>query len=499
MTDKTIHQIAPNLLVPSPYNRRIIHDNDPTIASLGSSIQALGQLEPVLARRIAGGLYEIIAGHRRHRACAVKVLPTVDCVLHEVDDATAKAMTLVENLQREGQHFLDEALSVGDLLEAGLDAAEVAAKVGHDARWVHGRASLRHLSPAWAEAIRTKPDLAWVGIAHAELIARLPLDSQAALLAEIDGWEMDAKELAQHIERSYTRVLSTAPWALDDLALYPTAKACTDCPKRASCQTALWPETIGNDRCLDATCWTEKHRRWVIGEAKRIAAKSPAGVVAIVAPRGGMELGDLPAGLVKVESEYHLTHAKKGTPGAIQAFDVRTGKTTWATPSATYCPPATAKALGGSKPAKATPEKSATESKGPTPADRRLAKRLSWRLEHLAEAALNALEIPPPANLLQIYAHLALENGHLRRSEAWNRIDAMTPEIALGLIMSDLIERLHTLAENPVFATQLDLIDTAAIERLEGLLQLHPAEQATKALAEFPEPRTKAANLTTEG
>ena len=498
---QTYHRTLPiEALVPSPHNRRPISDTDPALKSLAESIAAVGLLEPVLVRTTdRDGVFEIMAGHRRHRAVRLALLPSIECIVHQgLTDAEAKAITLVENLQREGIHWLDEALLVAELLDAGTDPAEVAAQVGHDQRWVQGRASLRGLIQAWVDAIRQDGDRAWVGISHAELIARLPMETQAKLLEDLSDFdEYSAKELEDLIERRYTRALSTAPWALDDLALYPAAKACTDCPKRASCQTVLWPDLAGNDRCLDATCWTEKNRRWIVGKAASLVTKA-SGPVALITSRGDAPLGDLPAGIVEVSAEYHVTPAKKSTPGAVQALDARTGKTSWVLPSAQYCPPAVAKALGQ----KATPASAKTasgEPKGPNADDRRTAKRLTFRLSKLAEEATEALEVPAPERLLQIFAVVALEGGNLRKAEAWKRIDVMSPETARDLLWSDLVERLHNFGSQPVFATQLDAVDASAIEHMEQLLQLDPAEQAAKALAEVPEPRSKAANLSGEG
>ena len=510
MSLDTIQHLPIRSLVPSPHNRRTISDSDPALQSLASSIQALDVLEPLLVRPLSGDRWEIIAGHRRHRACFLADRVFAPCIVHQVDDGQAKAMTLVENLQREGLHWLDEALSVADLIDELHDPAEVAARVGHDVRWVIIRASLRHLIAAWVDAIRSAPDddarqpFAWIGVGHAALIARLPADTQASLLERISGVpnrRFDLEELQELIEGSFVHLLAKAPWALDDLALYPASKACSDCPKRSSCQTMLWPDqTPADDRCTDPTCWNEKNRRYVISEAKRLAAKG--GKVAVIVPRWEKtDLGKLPENVVKVEGDYALQPAKKSTPGAVQAVDFETGKTSWRIP-ASYAPQELRKALDFKANPPASGKGSANvpqEPKGPSADDRRTAKRLTFRLSKVAEAATEALGVTAPERLLQIYAVVALEGGNLRKSEAWKRIDNITPEIARELLWSDLVERLHNFGAQPVFATQLDAVDASAVARMEQLLELEPAHQASLALAEIQEPRGKAANLSGEG
>ncbi len=58
-------------------------------------------LQPLVVCEISADRYEIIAGERRWRACKLAYLTEVPVVIRQVDDETAMAMALVENLQRE--------------------------------------------------------------------------------------------------------------------------------------------------------------------------------------------------------------------------------------------------------------------------------------------------------------------------------------------------------------------------------------------------------------
>jgi len=76
---------------------------------LADSIKKQGVLQPLLVRELNNGRYEIIAGERRWRASQLAGLKEVPVILKQVDDETAMAMALLENLQREDLNAMDQA------------------------------------------------------------------------------------------------------------------------------------------------------------------------------------------------------------------------------------------------------------------------------------------------------------------------------------------------------------------------------------------------------
>lgn len=95
-------------LQPGRYQPRASFD-DASIVELAESIKKQGLLQPLLVRELADGRYEIIAGERRWRACQLAEMHNVSVIAHQVDDETAMAMALVENLQREDLNAMDQA------------------------------------------------------------------------------------------------------------------------------------------------------------------------------------------------------------------------------------------------------------------------------------------------------------------------------------------------------------------------------------------------------
>ncbi|MDP3558978.1 MAG: ParB/RepB/Spo0J family partition protein [Legionellaceae bacterium] len=102
-----------------PYQPRTVIE-DAALQELSQSIQQQGLLQPIVVRRKQQDpeRYEIIAGERRWRACQLAGLKEVPICIQTVDDKTAMAMALVENLQRENLSILDQANAMQQLAEA---------------------------------------------------------------------------------------------------------------------------------------------------------------------------------------------------------------------------------------------------------------------------------------------------------------------------------------------------------------------------------------------
>lgn len=101
-------KLAVDCLQPGKYQPRGEMEEAP-LMELAQSIKKQGLLQPLLVRELSNGRYEIIAGERRWRASQLAGLTEVPVLLKQVDDETAMAMALVENLQREDLNAMDQA------------------------------------------------------------------------------------------------------------------------------------------------------------------------------------------------------------------------------------------------------------------------------------------------------------------------------------------------------------------------------------------------------
>jgi len=120
------------MLEPSPFQPRGPIDPGP-LQELADSIKEHGVLQPILVRQKPGaaGQYEIIGGERRWRAAQLAQLHEVPVILRNLDDRSAMAAALVENLQRQDLNALEEAEGFRRLIdEFGLTQEGLGQAVG---------------------------------------------------------------------------------------------------------------------------------------------------------------------------------------------------------------------------------------------------------------------------------------------------------------------------------------------------------------------------------
>ena len=116
-----------------PYQPRKSMDDD-ALEELADSIKVQGLIQPIVVREVNSNTkvkYEIIAGERRWRASKMAGLKTVPVVIKNVDNQTAMAMALIENLQRENLNSHEEAEGLDRLIrEHSLTHSDAAKLLG---------------------------------------------------------------------------------------------------------------------------------------------------------------------------------------------------------------------------------------------------------------------------------------------------------------------------------------------------------------------------------
>lgn len=127
-----IHEIDINLIMPNKDQPRKVFDVE-KISSLGESISEHGLLQPIVLKK-TGGLYEIIAGERRWRACKHIGLKKVPSIIKDVDSSTIAQLALIENLQREDLNPIEEAMAYHRLIEEYQITQEKMSKIAGKSR-----------------------------------------------------------------------------------------------------------------------------------------------------------------------------------------------------------------------------------------------------------------------------------------------------------------------------------------------------------------------------
>ncbi len=198
-------------------------------------------------------------------------------------------------------HPYEEAQGFQRLLDIpGYDVAALVEKSGKSASHVYARLSLLQLIPTVAEAFTQER----ITASHANLIARLPQESQAEAFEQCwrKDWQdkephlLPAKHVAAWIQANLYLSLADAPFDREDPTLNPAAGACVTCPLRSGYNTALFADVV-TDQCLDSACYHSKVEAFLDRE---IAAHP---------------------GLVQIENGWR--NPKEQRPGAVQRGHVR--------------------------------------------------------------------------------------------------------------------------------------------------------------------------------
>jgi ParB family chromosome partitioning protein len=95
---------------------------------LVNSVKTHGVMQPIVVREIETG-YELIAGQRRLAASRGAKKKTIPAVIRNVDDKTALALSLIENIQRVDLSPMDEAHSIDMLKKEFKLSNEECAKI----------------------------------------------------------------------------------------------------------------------------------------------------------------------------------------------------------------------------------------------------------------------------------------------------------------------------------------------------------------------------------
>lgn len=123
-------QVDTALIEPNPFQpRKTFYDE--SLAELSSSIKEFGVIQPLLVRQKTDHSFELIAGERRLRASKLAGLALVPVIVKELTDQEMAELAMIENLQREDLHYLEEAEGFQQLIaNFGFTQEELAVRVG---------------------------------------------------------------------------------------------------------------------------------------------------------------------------------------------------------------------------------------------------------------------------------------------------------------------------------------------------------------------------------
>lgn len=282
--DQTVHASAPQriaieLLRPSDtkmQQKRRATFNLAKIAELADSIKQQGLLQPILVRQSNFNNspkmehYEIIAGERRYLASKLAGLTEIDCLVRDLTDAQVLEAQLVENLQREGVHPLEEAEGYRELLALKkIPADELGAQIGKSRAYVYARLKLLDLCPEAREAL----DNGDLDASKALVIARLSPKLQQRVMKDYrfdTGNRYSYKSLVDRVREMLLCDVAAAPFTADDATLFTLGKkvkgqqevielpACAGCASYGPNDIELAAELGDRRLCFNKHCFEQK-------------------------------------------------------------------------------------------------------------------------------------------------------------------------------------------------------------------------------------------------
>lgn len=184
-------------LQPGKYQPRREFSDD-SLMELAQSIKHQGLLQPLVVRSIGPSQYEIIAGERRWRACQLIALTEVAVIVRDVDDETAMALALIENLQREDLNVMEQARAMQRLMDDfSLSHQQIAELVCKSRATVSNFLRLLHLSPYVARLLEHGD----IDMGHARCLLTLDASMQQQVAEQICAKQWSVRQTEAWVAR----------------------------------------------------------------------------------------------------------------------------------------------------------------------------------------------------------------------------------------------------------------------------------------------------------
>ena len=201
--DKKLEDIPVERIRPNPNQPRVSFD-DESIEELAQSILQVGLIQPLVVRR-AGDYYELVAGERRLRAMKSLGRKLVTCIVQdELEEEASAMMALIENLQREDLHYIEEARSYETLLTTyRLTQEGLAERLGKSQSSIANKLRILKLDDRVKEAMIS----AGFTERHARALLKLrEPEHQLAVINKVSSKKLSVKETEKLVDKTLDKL-----------------------------------------------------------------------------------------------------------------------------------------------------------------------------------------------------------------------------------------------------------------------------------------------------
>lgn len=190
-------ELPVSYLKPGQYQPRKDMEAD-ALEELSLSIRSQGVIQPIVVRLVAENSYEIIAGERRWRAARQAGLKVVPCIIKNVVDRAAIAMSLIENIQREDLNVIEEAQALERLQnEFELTHQQVAEVIGKSRTTVTNLLRLNQLENSIKRLVEQKK----LEMGHARSLLALEHPQQIEVAAIIIKKQLSVRDTEKLVKK----------------------------------------------------------------------------------------------------------------------------------------------------------------------------------------------------------------------------------------------------------------------------------------------------------
>jgi len=201
-TPSGMQNIGVDLIQRGTYQPRV-HFEPEALQDLAESIKSQGVIQPIVVRPMGSGQYELIAGERRWRASQLAGMAEIPAVIRELDDQTAAAISLIENIQREDLNPLEESRALQRLIdEFSMTHQQVAEVVGRSRAAVTNLLRLRDLN----EDVKKLVDEGKLEMGHARALLALSGAEQTQIARKVAELGKSVRETEQMVRKQLNPV-----------------------------------------------------------------------------------------------------------------------------------------------------------------------------------------------------------------------------------------------------------------------------------------------------
>ena len=207
MREREVARIPIDAIRPNPYQPRRVFSQE-ALEELSASIKQYGLLQPISVRKAGNDAFELIAGERRLRASKLAGLTYIDAIIFSAYEQDSAVIAMMENLQRENLHYMEEAEGYQNLIrDHGLSQDELARKLGKNQSTIANKMRILKL-PMPVKRLLLQHNLTE---RHARALLRLhDEEMQIKIVHVIVQQSLNVKATEELVERTISRLYGIA-------------------------------------------------------------------------------------------------------------------------------------------------------------------------------------------------------------------------------------------------------------------------------------------------